>query len=98
MSYFFVKTIPPRTTFHQDMSDAERTLMQEHVAYWTDLTEKRIAILFGPVLAPEGSWGAGVVEVEREADVRALVANDPTFQASLLTFEMYPMRIGMIRT
>jgi uncharacterized protein YciI len=97
MAYFFLKALPPRASFSRDMSETERACMKEHVAYWTDLTEKGIAVLFGPVQESEGFWGAGVVEVADESEARSLIEHDPTYRANLLKFEMYPMRVSMIR-
>jgi uncharacterized protein len=74
--YFLIKLIPPRPSFALDMTDVEKRLMQEHVAYWTGLAAKGVALLFGPVLDPAGSYGIGVVEIEREEDVDVLIAND----------------------
>jgi len=51
--------------------------MEEHVAYWTELADKDVALVFGPVLDPAGSYGIGVVAVENEEDVKSLTANDP---------------------
>jgi len=31
------------------MSEEEGKLMQEHVKYWRDLFDRRIAVIFGPV-------------------------------------------------
>ncbi len=31
--YFYLKLIPPRPTFAQDITDEERALMEEHGAY-----------------------------------------------------------------
>jgi len=64
--------------------------MQEHALYWKDLTVKRIAVAFGPVLDPKGVWGLAIVEAANEQDVRALGANDPAIKAGL-RFEVYPM-------
>jgi hypothetical protein len=75
--HFLVKLIPPRPSFAQDMTNDERKLMQQHGAYWTELAQKGIALLFGPVLDPAGSYGIGVVEVEKEEEVAILTENDP---------------------
>lgn len=74
--HFLIKLIPPRPSFAQDMTNAERELMQRHVAYWTGLAEAGVALVFGPVADPSGSYGIGVVEVE-EDHVSDLIANDP---------------------
>jgi uncharacterized protein YciI len=93
---FMYKLIPPRPTFAQDMTEAERKVMQEHVVYWKGLTDRRIAIVFGPVLDPKGPWGVAIVEVADEADARALGTNDPAVKAGL-TFEVYAMPGTVVR-
>ena len=75
--HFLIKLIPPRPSFALDMTHEERRLMQEHVAYWTTLAEQGVALVFGPVLDPAGPYGIGVVEVEKEEDLKILTANDP---------------------
>lgn len=72
--------------------------MREHVAYWKDLAKRGIAVVFGPVADPNGAWGLSVVEVENEADVGGLTANDPTIKSGLnFKFETYPMPIAVLR-
>lgn len=75
--HFLVKLIPPRPSFAVDMTEDERELMQRHGTYWTELARKGIALLFGPVLDPAGSYGIGVVEVEKEEEIGILTENDP---------------------
>ena len=87
--YFFMKLNPPRPTFSQDMTPAERAIMQRHVVYWTgQMAEGRIYV-FGPVLDPRGTYGVGVIGVESEAERDVLVANDPA--NGLNQYEFYPM-------
>jgi uncharacterized protein YciI len=90
--HFLIKLIPPRTTFALDMTDAEKRLMQEHLAYWTSLAAKGVALLFGPVLDLAGSYGIGVVRVEKEEDVHVITANDPVAKSgSQFRHEAYVM-------
>jgi uncharacterized protein YciI len=96
--HFLFKLIPPRATFSQDMTETERNVMQQHVSYWKDLTDKGVAIIFGPVGDPNGAYGLGIVEVEDENVVYELSANDPVIKSGLdFRYETYPMRVGMIR-
>jgi uncharacterized protein YciI len=90
MQHFFVKLIPPRATFAVDMTAEERRVMQQHVAYWTGLMQKGIAIVFGPVFDPAGAYGLGVAEVDDEAQLRSLLNDDPS--TGLNRFEFWPMR------
>jgi uncharacterized protein YciI len=87
---FLYKLIPPRPTFVQDMTEAERRAMEEHAKYWKNLTETGVAVVFGLVLDPNGPWGVAIVEVEDEPHARLLGINDPAVKAGL-TFEVYPM-------
>jgi uncharacterized protein YciI len=96
MKHFLFKLIAPRPTFPQDMTEAERKVMQDHVAYWKGLAGKGVAVVFGPVLDPKGVWGVAVVEASDEAEARALVPNDPVFKARLGPIEVYPMAPGTI--
>ena len=80
------------------MTETEQKLTQEHAAYWKELADKRIAIVFGPVFDPKGAWGVGIVEVDDEADVQALSKNDPTMKSGMnFHFEVYPMPQVVLR-
>jgi uncharacterized protein YciI len=96
MKQFLCKLIPPRPTFAQDMTEVERKIMQEHIIYWKDLSDRGIAIIFGPVLDPIGTWGVAIVEVASEPEAQILGRNDPAVQAGL-TFEVYPMPGAIVR-
>jgi len=99
MKYFLCKLIPPRPNFPQEMTDAERKIMEEHVVYWKGLVDNGIAVVFGPVADPAGNWGVAIVDVETEADLRALEANDPTITSGLnFKYEIYPMPRAIFRT
>ena len=81
MKYFFCKLTPPRPTFMIDMTDGERQLMREHVAYWSNLAATGSAIVFGPVADPQGGYGIAVIEAPDEATLRELSTNDPVIKA-----------------
>ena len=65
--------------------------MSEHIAYWTDQAKRGNAVVFGPVLDPKGIYGVGIVEIEDEARLHALLAGDPAVKAELQRDEFYPM-------
>ena len=92
MSYYLLKLTPPRPTFSQDMTPTEREIMQAHVAYWSSWADKRVAVIFGPVADPEGTWGVGIIEVADQAEVRALTGNDPVNTSGLgFKYDVFPM-------
>lgn len=87
--YFFIKTDNPRSTFHLDMTSDERAAMQKHVAYWSEQAARGIAIVFGPVMDPKGVYGIGVYQVESEAEMQAMLDQDPA--KHILTYHVLPM-------
>ena len=87
--YFFVKTQNPRPTFHLDMTPDERATMERHVAYWSDIAARGIAIVFGPVMDPKGVYGIGIYQVQDEAEMQRLLERDPA--KGLLRYEVFPM-------
>jgi uncharacterized protein YciI len=79
------------------MTADERNIMRQHVTYWTNVTEAGICVLFGPVSDPNGGYGIAVVEAQDMAAVDALIADDPAYKAAIMTYEVNPMKVGMIR-
>jgi len=85
-----VTLTPPRITFVDDMTDEERSIMNQHVIYWRGLLDKGIAIVFGPVMDPKGPFGMAVVEVGNAEQLNEIVAGDPA--NGLQKFATFPMR------
>jgi uncharacterized protein len=88
--YYFLKLIPKRADFAQTMSDEEKNIMMEHVAYWKDFLDKGIVVVYGPVMDPVGVYGIGVVGVNDERQLFSLMENDPA--AKINDYEFYPMK------
>lgn len=98
MEYFLYKLIPPRPTFPQDMSEEEGKVMQEHISYWQNLAERKIALIFGPVLDPSGIYGIAIIQVDDAAGVQALSNDDPVIKARLgFRSEYYPIHEPILR-
>lgn len=95
--HFYWKLIPPRPTFARDMTDQERALMDEHGAYCAQQFDAGKLLLYGPVMAPEGAFGVGILEVADEAEARQFGENDPSVRAGMNRFEIYPMRVARSR-
>ena len=95
--HFFLKLIPPRATFVEDMTHTERQLMQDHAAYMRGLFNGGKVLIYGPVKAATGAFGIGVLEAENEAEARLMMDNDPTILAGMNTFEISPMVVAAAR-
>lgn len=89
---FLLRLLAPRPTFPFDMTDDERAVMAEHVAYWRGLLAEGTAVVFGPVADPAGPWGLGVVSVADAAAVAGLEAADPVIRSGRgFRYEVLPM-------
>ena len=97
MSLFVYKLIPPRPTFAQDMTDAEREIMTRHVGYWLERLDDGEVVVFGPVQEADRTWGLGVLETDDEAAARALVDADPAIASGMATMELSPMPAAHVR-
>ena len=89
--HFMLKSTSPRATFQQDMTEEERNIMGKHIAYWTDKQKQGIALIFGPVRNPSEPHGLAIIEVENEAQVPKLIAEDPAVIAGIMTTEFFSM-------
>jgi len=87
--YFFVRLNSRRPTFPMDITPEERTIMMAHRVYWDGWQAQGKVVVFGPVMDPKGPFGMGVVGVEDEEEIRALIGGDPA--VSLVEGEFFPM-------
>ena len=95
--HFFMKLIPPRPTFGQDMTADERALMQEHIKYVGEAFNNGTVLIYGPVMGTQGAFGMAVLEMADAAEVQRFGDEDPSVKAGLNTFEFYPMKVAQAR-
>ena len=87
--HFVLKFTPCRPNFAQTMTNEEKKIVEQHIAYWKNYMSKGIMLIFGPVLDPKGIYGLGIIAVDSEEQISGLMENDP---ASILhNYEYYPM-------
>ena len=89
--------IPPRSSFPQDITSEERVLMDKHSVYFRQNFDLGKLLLYGPVMAPKGAFGLGILEVADEAEARRFGENDPSVRGGLNRFEIYPMQVAAAR-
>lgn len=92
MAYFFYRLNPPRSTFPGDMSPTEAKAMGDHVVYWTGHMRAGAILAFGPVMAPSGAFGVGLVKADSIDAAKTLVDADPVILANLgFSTDVFPM-------
>lgn len=97
MTHYLYRFIAHRPDFATTMTPEERTIMQEHVAYWRTQTEAGHALLFGPVVDPEQSWGIAVVEADSAQHLAELRQDDPVITHDLGMVDVLPMPMTIVR-
>jgi hypothetical protein len=90
---FLYRLLPPRPSFPQDMSQEEAEAMNRHVGYWQDLLNREVALAFGPVLDPRGTWGLGLLDLDDEEAARAVGEDDPAVLSGTCTYEVVPVQL-----
>ena len=94
--HYVCRLVPPRPTFHLDMDDRERAVMDRHAQYWAGLVERGVIVVYGPVLLDGASWDLGVLHADSEDEARALVEADPAVSSGTLTPEMGTMPVTVL--
>jgi hypothetical protein len=88
--FYAVYLNPSRPDFAMTMTDGERAIMVQHVAYWTEKLKEGKVYAFGPVIDPKEIYGLGVVAVDNEQELKDIIANDPA--GKINKYEYFPMR------
>ena len=91
MEHFVIKLKPSREDFMFSMTPEERQVMQSHAVYWAGLMDQGVAVVYGPVNDPEGSYGLGVIAVEDAAAVDMIRRADPAVTFGVADYHVAPM-------
>jgi uncharacterized protein YciI len=91
---WFVRLIPPRPTFAQDITEPEKKLMEEHYAYWKARYEEGVCVFGGPVMDPKGVYGVLAIRATTEEEARAIASADPSVKGGLMHIELAEMSIA----
>jgi len=87
--FFALRLNPSRADFIQTMTEEEKSIMQQHGAYWRRFMNQGKVIVFGPVLDPKAVYGLGILAVEDEQEVKDFIAGDPANKIN--SYEYYSM-------
>jgi hypothetical protein len=88
---FLYRLLPPRPDFPEGMDAAEGETMSRHAAYWQDLLNRDVALAYGPVADPSGTWGLGLLDLDDEGEARSVAERDPAVEGGLCRYEMLPV-------
>lgn len=88
--FYAVYLNPLRADFATTMTENERSIMMQHVGYWTELLKQGKVYAFGPVMDPSEIYGLGIVAVESEQELKEIISKDPA--GKINRYEYFPMK------
>src|SRR5437870_2388 len=88
--YYVLYLRPSRPDFAQTMTDEERGVMQQHIAYWQPYLNDGTLLVFGPVMHPESVYGIAIVATDSEEKLQTLINGDPA--GKINRYEYFPVR------
>lgn len=91
---FFVRLLPTRDGFPENMTAEEERIMQEHYEYLKGLTQRGQVLMAGPCFDPV--FALVILQTTTESEAVALVDNEPTVVQGLATYDMQPMRVSLM--
>jgi uncharacterized protein len=96
MKTWFIRLIPPRPTFIEDMTPAEGAAMDQHYLYWKAQFERGVCVFGGPVLDPRGPYGVLAIRAASQEEAQALANGDPSVKAGINKVEVAEMKIAFL--
>ncbi len=76
-------------------TEEESRIVGDHYEYLVGLRNAGKLVVAGPSIAPGDAFGIGVLDVDDETEVRAIVAADPAVSSGTMTAEIRPFRISV---
>jgi uncharacterized protein YciI len=94
---FLIRIEPARAGFVDTPTKDEQQAMGLHFAYLKRLMSEGKLVLAGPSINGAKTFGIIIVEVENEAEARAILEGDPSYRAGVQKGEVLPFRISLLR-
>ena len=92
---FLVLLRPHREELAFEPTEEESRIVGEHYAYLVSLRDQGKLVVAGPSVVLGDTIGIGVLDVDDEAEARAIVAADPAVISGVMTADIRPMRIAV---
>jgi len=92
----FIYIIKPfKENFVETATEEENRAMGFHFGYLKELMDKNILIMAGPEVT--GKFGLCIFETGSEEEARKIMKNDPAVKAGVVSAELFPYRVSLIR-
>ena len=93
MENFIYVLKPVRSTFLQDSTDEERSIVSEHFHYLENLNNEKTVLLAGRT--EQAEFGIVILKTESLQHAEEIMQNDPAVKKNVMTAELYPFLIAL---
>lgn len=97
MPQFLYRIQPTRLGMLSDgPTEHEATVIGQHFAYLSDLTDRGTVLMAGRTLTTdESTFGVAVFVAATRAEAEAIMNNDPAVRQGVMRAELFPYRIAL---
>ena len=92
---FLVILRPVRDQMPFEPTEEEDRVVSAHYEYLVSLRDSGKLVVAGPSIVPGDTIGIGVLDVDTQTEVEAIIAEDPAITSGVMTAEIRPMRIAV---
>ena len=86
---------PVREQMAFEPTEEEARVVSAHYEYLVRLRDEAKLVVAGPSIVEGDTFGIGVLDVDDEAEARAIVEADPAVSGGVMTAELRPLRIAV---
>lgn len=96
--FIYVLKLIPKLLDINNWTEREENIVDRHFSTLQELTKEGKLILAGRTLnMDEKTFGIVILEVESEEEAQQLMKNDPAVAEGVMTAELFPYRVALIR-
>ncbi len=97
--FIYVLKLIPVLINPQNWTEKEEEIVSRHFAKLQELLRDGELILAGKTagIDDEKTFGIVILEVESEDEAQAIMENDPAVAAGIMTAELFPYHVALIR-
>jgi uncharacterized protein len=92
---FLYQIKPVRADLMESQTKEEQEKLQSHFLYLQDMLEKGKLVLAGPCL--DASFGVVILQNTNEEEAQEIMENDPAVKGKIMTANLYPFRVSLIK-
>lgn len=93
MENFIYVLKPVRSTFLNDSTEEEQTIVSEHFHYLQNLNKEKTVSLAGRT--EQAEFGIVILKTESLRHAEEIMQNDPVVKKNVMTAELYPFLIAL---